>query len=49
MRKGKTTVKANDSGEVSVSYYGVDLHKDQITWLAIYRTTDGSMVPAGPH
>ena len=46
MEKEKTPAKANDPGEVAVCYYGIDLHKDQITWHAIYRTKDGSTVRA---
>jgi transposase len=46
MGKGTTKDNSNDPGEVTVTYYGIDLHKDQITWHAIYRTKDGSTVRA---
>jgi len=46
MGKAKTRVDTNAPGEVAVSYYGIDLHKDQITWHAIYRMDDGSTVRA---
>ena len=31
MEKAKSRVNMEDSGEVAVSYYSIDLHKDQIT------------------
>lgn len=44
MGNGKNVIVEKESGEIAESYFGIDLHKDQITWHAIYRTRSGSAI-----
>src|SRR5574344_260813 len=37
-------MRQEKTGEVVTSYYGIDLHKDQITWHCIHKTGNGETV-----
>ena len=37
-------MQQDKAGEVVTSYYGIDLHKDQITWHCIHKTGNGETV-----
>lgn len=36
-------MRQDRAGEVIASYYGIDLHKDQITWHCIHKTGNGEI------
>ena len=46
MNKLATQVNITNWSEVKSQYFGVDLHKDQITWHCITRTKDDQVHPA---
>jgi len=40
----KKTLNLSTCGEIRSSYFGIDLHKDQLTWHCINRMVDGSLI-----
>lgn len=44
MSKKASTSESGSVVKIESQYFGIDLHKDQITWHCISRTTDGKQI-----